>query len=111
MRATMHVCLITGFLGVGCAESDSPTVDTPTAGCDAGSLEVEVGVGGSTHAALTDGDEVVFADHPQGGFYLPISVRTMHADTVVELHASITDPATWAGSPKNQFRRFTGCAA
>ena len=94
MRAPLHVCLITGLLGVGCAGSDSPTTDTPPAGCDAGLLEVEIGTGGSTHGALTDGDEVTLALHPQGLFYLPISVRTMHADTVVELHASITDPQT-----------------
>ena len=94
MRATMHVCLITGFLGVGCAESDSPPPGTPAAGCDAGLLEVEIGTGDSTHGALTDGDAVTFALHPQGLFYLPVSVRTVHADTVVELHASITDPET-----------------
>jgi len=88
------VCMVAVCLGTGCGAPLRPAPAQPGAGCGTGVLEVEVGTGASTHEPLTDGDEVLLAPHPQGGFYLPVSVRTSHADRVVELHASITDPST-----------------
>ncbi|MEC7947346.1 MAG: hypothetical protein VX265_07230 [Myxococcota bacterium] len=90
MRTLLPSLVLSSVATAGCAGGgDQPAaVDNPA--CAAGTPVVEVGSGVATHAPLTDGDPVPVARHPRGGWYVPVSFRATHVDTIVWAHARVT---------------------
>lgn len=82
------------IVAAGCTSSTERPRDVGQPACDLGAPIVEIGSGANLHAPLTDGDPVPVAQHPRGGWYVPVSFRATHVDAIVWARARVAEAAT-----------------